>query len=337
MFDTYKPSGRFGIIAFPLVLVGIALAIALSFVYQLALHWIPLIYISFLVTFGLGIGLGMVGSKIVKFGKIRNIALAMLTGLLLTLAALAGKFYFQHQQMLTDTVAMIMEDPQAQGSDPAEIRELLKQDLTFSEHIKLRVEQGWQIGRAGRDGGAPISGLFVYLVWLIEFGIVVFSAVGLAWSAAKEPFSEKLGEWASEEEVVMTLPVTSDEMVAQIRAAQTVDELMEIPIPKTDESNQFAVYKVNSIEGQELEDAYLSVDLMTMYLDKDGNQKSDNTPLVQHAIFTSAQRKQLEENAQLLNEAMADYRRALENEAVVGNSDTAEADTEVADENSEAE
>ena len=303
-------------LALPLALIGLIVAIAASFIYHLALHWIPLIYISFLVTFGLGICLGVIGSKIVTIGKVRNVGLAILIGLALTLGALAGKFYFQYQQMLTDTVAIIMEDPEADGADPALIRQALGQELSFAEHIKARVEQGWQIGRPGRDGGAPISGPFVYVIWLIELGIIAWSAVGLTKSAAGEPFSEKMGEWASEEELVMTLPVTSEEMVAQIKAATSVDQLMEIPIPQTDQSDQFAVYKVNSIEGQELEDAYLSVDLMRLYLDKDGNQKSENTPLVKHAVFTSAQRKQLVENAQLLNEAMADFREAVDSEAV---------------------
>ena len=326
MFETYKPSGRFGVMAIPLAIVAMVIAIAMAYVYHLALHWIPLIYISFLVTIGLGIGLGMVGSKIVLFGKVRNVALAMLIGLLLTLSALAGKFYFQHQQMITDTVAAIMEDPDAVGADPAEVRKFLQQEVTFVEHIKARVEQGWQIGRPGANGGAPISGIFVYIVWVLEFLIIAWSAIGVSSSAASQPFSEKLGEWASEEEIVMTLPITGDQMVSQINAATTVDELMDLPIPKTDESNQFAVYKVNSIQGQELEDAYLSVDLMSMYLDKDGSQKSDVSPLVKHAVFSSAQRKQLIENAELLNEALADYRDAVESGALEDSEDDDEAE-----------
>ena len=43
---------------------------------------------------------------------------------------------------------------------------------------------------------------------------------------------------------------------------QRLTKLMQIPIPKTDESDRFAVYRVNSIEGQELERRpILSVDL----------------------------------------------------------------------------
>jgi hypothetical protein len=54
MFQTYQPSGKIGALAWPLMLVGMALAIALAFVYQFLLAWIPLIYVNFLLTWGMG-------------------------------------------------------------------------------------------------------------------------------------------------------------------------------------------------------------------------------------------------------------------------------------------
>jgi hypothetical protein len=50
MFETYKPSGRFGILVIPLVLLGIVLAVAAAYVYHMLLEWIPLIYVNFLAT-----------------------------------------------------------------------------------------------------------------------------------------------------------------------------------------------------------------------------------------------------------------------------------------------
>ena len=127
----------------------------------------------------------------------------------------------------------------------------------------------------------------MYLIWVIEAGIIGFIALPSILAQVREPYSEKLEQWASEEEVVMTLPVTDQEMVEKIQASTSVDQLLELPIPKTDESNQFAVYRVNSIPGQELEDAYLSVDLMTLTINKEGEQEANSSPLVKHAIFLS--------------------------------------------------
>ena len=66
MFDTYKPSGRFGAMTFPLLLVGLAVAVGLAFLYQLALYHIPYFYINLLLTVGFGVALGFIGQKIIQ-------------------------------------------------------------------------------------------------------------------------------------------------------------------------------------------------------------------------------------------------------------------------------
>ena len=331
MFQTYKPSGRFGPLTIPLALLGIALAIALAFVYQLLLSWIPLIWINFLATLGLGIALGTIGASLVGISQCRNTLIGLLLGIALTFAAVGGKFYFQHmnsrgefekimrQELAAVDFAQIIEE---QGDDaavknPEELADqIVAQNLsefTIGESIKARAEQGWDIGRRG-NGGLPIKGPFVYLIWLIELGAIGYFAVKMTRAAASEPYSEKLNAWASEAEHVMLLPITSGEMVAKIKSATSVEELLEIPIPQTDESMQFANYTVNSIEGQELEDAYLSVELLTFSVNAKGEQEKKEESLVKHAVLSSEQRKQLVENASLLQEALADFRASVDEE-----------------------
>ncbi|MFK7768954.1 MAG: hypothetical protein AB8B55_17160 [Mariniblastus sp.] len=333
MFETYKASGRFGPLTIPLLIGGIAIAIGLAFVYQLLIEWIPIIYISFLATLGFGVLLGMIGTGIINIGQCRNVLVGMLIGVVLSLAAVGGKFFFQHQRMRTeaeqymrnellgvDLAAMLEEQGEAvpEGMDTSEVADnivqgFLDEEVTFAKTIQSRVETGWEIGRRG-NGGAPIKGPFVYLIWLIEFGIISYFAVSATRGAASEPYSEKLNAWASEAEHVMLLPITSEEMVSKIKSATSVEELLEIPIPETDESMQFANYTVNSIEGQELEDAYLSVELLTFSVNAKGEQEKNEQSLVKHAVLSSEQRKQLVENASLLQEAMADFRQAVEEE-----------------------
>jgi len=101
-------------------------------------------------------------------------------------------------------------------------------------------------------------------------------------------------------------------MIAKIQAASSVDQLLEIPIPQSDEATKFGVYNVASIPGQEMEDAYLSVFLMDLVVGSNGEVEQKLTSLVENAVLTSAQRYQLAENADLLKEAMADYRQAVE-------------------------
>lgn len=323
MFDTYKPSGKFGGMTIPLVLVGAVVAVALAYAYHLLLEWIPLIYVNFLATLFFAIGLGMIGSWIVGAGHIRNRMIAVVMGVLLALSALSAKYYFQHQTFCNQIVDAEADGLFQQAAEPLsaeqrqdalrELKKLVRQEVGIADHLKLRVDQGWNIGRRGN--GAPVNGIFVYLVWLVEAGMLLYYAVTNPLAAAGEPYSEKLNAWASEEEAVMTLPVTDDEMVAKIQSASSVDDLLSIPIPKTDQSDKFAIYRVNSLEGQEMEDAYLSVDLLELSVNSKGEQETKSTSLVKHAILSSEQRKQLVENSELMHEAIAAYRESLNAEA----------------------
>ena len=76
------------------------------------------------------------------------------------------------------------------------------------------------------------------------------------------------------------------------------------------------MYTVNSIPGQELEDAYLSVTNVTISVNNKGEQETKTTMLVKHAILSSANRNQLIENAELLQEALADFRSSKNAEEI---------------------
>ncbi len=312
MFDVYKPSGGIGPLTYPLMIGGIVVAVALAFVYQLALEYIPLIYLCFLITGAMGMGLAMLASFIVNVGHCRNLMVAAIIGLVLATCGLGAKYWFQYQRIVKNQVAFEMDQPNVTEADREAVQKFVGENLTFMKHIEFRAATGWNVGRGG---GAPVSGFLVYLVWLIEAGIIYYFALTIPVSAAGEPYSEKTSKWADEAENVMSLPVTEDEMVAKIKSASTVDELLEIPIPKTDMSNQFAMYTVNSIPGQELEDAYLTVELTTFSVNNKGEEVTTSESLVKHAVLSSEKRKQLVDNAELLQEALEDYRASVEEEA----------------------
>jgi hypothetical protein len=302
-------------LAWPFLLAGMTGAVALAFVYQYLLEWIPLIYINFLVTLGLGLVLGSLGVVVVKSGSIRNALVAALFGILFAAAAISAKYYFQYTSWISTITTAVMQENRIDSDQYDEVRKEVAARFDFAEHIKYRTEEGFDVGRPGRKGGMPIKGVLVFVVWLIELVAVGWFAVSLPMAAAGQPYSEKLASWANEEELIMTLPVTDPEMVEKIRSATSVEELLQIPIPKTDQSLQFAIYRVNSIPGEEMEDAYLSVDLVAYSTNAKGETEAKTVSLVKHAILTSANREQLVENASLLQEAMAAYRESLENAA----------------------
>ena len=306
MFNVYKPSGSVGVLTWPLLLVGILLMVALAFLYQLLLEWIPFIYVNVLMTLGMGLAAGMTATFVIKTGHCRSLLLATLIGLSLGTTALVAKFLWQYRAAFN---AGLFE--------------------SFPEHILRRVNGGWMVGRGN---GAPLSGMFVYLVWLIEAGIVFYFGWTMSRAAAKEPYSEKMNLWADEAESVMLLPITSEEMVHQIKSATSVEELLEIPIPKTDESAKVAQYIVNSIPGQEMEDAYLTVKTIEYSINKKGEQETKETTLVENAVLSSENRVQLVENAELLNEAMNEFRASEQAERLAARAAGGTADAESVDE-----
>lgn len=316
MFQVYQPSGRFSPVFLVWWVASMLVVTAAAFVYQLGLEWIPFIYINFVLTWCMAILIGTATGYVIKWGHLRSVGLSLLCFGVLVVVGLGAKFTFQYltrcETLRQELASKGSIDFGFQGADQLNDEELkdLKEEIlasyTFAMHIQERVDQGWQVGRAG--GGAPISGPFVYGVWLVELGVILYFAGSIVWTAARQPYSEKMGQWADEETVDMTLPVTNAKMVEQIRAATSVQELLQLPIPDNDQSDRFAVYTVNSIPGDDQEDAYLTVDLQTYSTNSKGETEVKSESLVRCAVITAAQRLQLRENSELMAEAIEAYR-----------------------------
>ncbi len=319
MFQVYQPSGKVAPQFVIWCVISLVLVAGFAFVYKLGLQWIPLIYVKVLMTVFMAGVVGKLSSIVVKRGKVRNVGIAALTAILLTFVGLAAKFAFQYydayqlvQAAGKEFLQTLKAEAGEEGGTPLEIADDVSFEYSFLDHIEHRTEEGWNVGRGAN--GLPISGLLVYGIWLIEAGIILYLAVPKAMQVAREPFSEPLDSWADESELVMTLPISDDEMVEKIKAATSVQELLDLPIPQTDQSERFAAYTVHSIPGEELQDAYLTVDLQKWGRNSEGEPELQITNLVSLAILTSAQRLQLKENAELMKEAIAEYRAAIEAE-----------------------
>lgn len=320
MFHVYSPSGRFSPLALLLIPVATIGVVALAYVYQLGLHWIPVIYVSFLLTWGMGMAIGKATEFVIVAGHVRNVALSLLVVAILVVFGIGAKFGFQfmHARIaIAEQVSKLNQEELGvdwdQQLDPGEldkIREDYVAGYTFLHHIADRVEHGWLIGRAG---GAPVSGIFVYLVWVAELGIIAYFGGVIALEAARKPYSEKMGRWANSVTNEMSLPITNPVMVAKISSAASVQDLLTLPIPDTDESDKVAIYQVHSVPDAPNEDAYLIVDLQTYTRNTKGELEVAHEYLVKLAIITAAERAQLKENTELMQEALAAYRASLAN------------------------
>jgi hypothetical protein len=197
MLDTYRPSGRFDSRAL-LAIVGVALAAAaLAWPYQRLVDWIPFIYLNVLMTLGLGMALAFLLRWALRWGKVRSPSMAWGAAIGVVLVAVAASFYWAYRISVPDVYEGLKEYAASEGEEPVSYEEF-QELFTFDEWREARVESGWSIGSVGRSGGGglALTGPFVYAIWLVEAGILVFFAAQAARGAAAVPFCETCDRWS---------------------------------------------------------------------------------------------------------------------------------------------
>ncbi|OON70496.1 hypothetical protein B0919_00220 [Hymenobacter sp. CRA2] len=205
------------------LLGGIAAAAVLALAYVYAVWYIPLIYVNFLATIGFGLVLGVVLSRLVKAGKLRNPRLAGGLGLLVGLMA----EYIQWAVYLTLIInttdvnefgsgARQMSIASTSFSPDVFLTILAHPGGMFSVMSELAGTGSWSIF------GIQVSGIFLVAVWLIEAAIIVAMPALSAHTAAQAPFSEQCGEWAQEEAMTRRAPMltNADEAATALLGAE---------------------------------------------------------------------------------------------------------------------
>ena len=84
----YKHSGKFGVHGPLLALLAAVVAgYPLGIIYAYLIKWIPFIYLNLFITAGYGLAFGFMTMALLKFAKVRNSSIALLTGLAVGLCA----------------------------------------------------------------------------------------------------------------------------------------------------------------------------------------------------------------------------------------------------------
>lgn len=279
----YKPSGKFSLIfILNLLLVSVTAFPILGLLYAYCIWYIPFVYVNFFITLGFGFLIGFVTALfVIKKGKVRNPFLGLFIGLIAAFFAL----YF-HWAIWID---LVINAGESYGSDRIGITVsnieflqvfslIFRPDLVF-EYISQINEYGtWGIR------GATASGAFLWVVWSIEFSIVIAISGFLSYLEAKKPFSESTNSWYEE----ITLPALSyikdqQQMIADILASNhsSFDLLSKSIDSESDSHSVFTLYKSKSGKN------YLSVDNKTSKVDGKGNIKFDSDEIVEYIAISS--------------------------------------------------
>ncbi|EIW94093.1 hypothetical protein HMPREF1321_0403 [Capnocytophaga sp. oral taxon 412 str. F0487] len=200
MSNYYKPSGKFSPISFVyFILVCTIVLPILATIYAYLIWYIPIIYLNFLVTFGFGFAIAFtVGYLVVRLGKVRNYGLAILFALIASLVA-----YYLQWVVWADLAINTSEVYGNKQIGVAVSNVQIEQLLYLLGHpsdlfglIGLINEEGtWAIK------GNTVSGVFLTIIWVIEFLVIVIMGIVASVGRAKEPFNELADEWFKEEEL----------------------------------------------------------------------------------------------------------------------------------------
>ena len=184
----YVHSGKFGIHG-PLLAIGggALIALPLGLAYGYLIRWIPFIYLNFLITLGYGFAFGWLTSQIMKIGKVRNGAIAMICGTCVGVIAWYGNWNGSIHALASE-VPWVLTPPQVLAA----MKALLK-------------EGSWSIGRSS---DLMVTGIPLAIVWIVEAAMIIGVCALVSYgSIASNPFCEIHGCWLDEEKVMDKLDV----------------------------------------------------------------------------------------------------------------------------------
>jgi hypothetical protein len=253
MSDNYHPfyrhSGRFGVHG-PLlgVLAAVLAGYPLGIAYAYLIKWIPFIYLNLFITIGYGLAFGLIAMPLLKFAKVRNTPIAVLTGLAMGLIAA----YFSWNGFIH---AMLKEPPTL-----VTLGQLFRVMGVFYE------EGSWGIGLSS---STPITGIPLALVWILEAGLIIGAATLMSLGAVAEvPYCEETGCWLNEEKTIDKLDAfVLPEQIEALKAGNL--RPLEQACARVPASGRFARLTLRH-SPQCNSFCTLSIENVTVTLDKDG-------------------------------------------------------------------
>lgn len=278
MTEYYKPSGKFS----PTFLLYFFLVSVLAFpilglIYAYCIWYIPFIYINFFITLGFGILVSLAISVfVVKKGKVRNPILALIIGILGGMLAL----YF-HWSVWID---LVINAGESYGSNRIgitvsnieflQVFSLIFQPALVFEYIcKVNDYGTWGIS------GATVSGSLLWVIWAIEFIMVIAISGFLPYLEAKKPFSESTNSWYEEFLLpALTYIENKEQIIVDIEQSNHAGfEFLNKDIDSdTDDHSIFTLYKSQSGKN------YLSIENKTSKTDNKGKIDFDNDKFVEY-------------------------------------------------------
>jgi hypothetical protein len=265
--EFYKHSGAIPIGAVVLILVaGLITVVVGGVIYSFAIVYIPIVYVSVLLTFGYGALIGAVVGWAALAGKLRNnfilTSLALLFGALGLYAAWG-----------MDTLARIGLEVGLLGFHP----------LILWGYMGYFYENGsW-----GLTEGEAVTGPLLAAVWLAE-GLIILGmslVVARAWGT-KLPFCERCDQWTTQEQGVLYFAADPQDLRwqrVQMGDLQAIDEFK----PGVGDEGSGVRLDLASCPSCR-EGGFLTAQAVTFTVDQNGALSEKTTPVFTHLVIDQA-------------------------------------------------
>lgn len=214
----YRHSGKLGSGLTTVPLIGILSSVVLAIVYAYLDVYIPYVgYISFVLTAGFALALGVVVSRAAVKANCRNVAFVRATGFVVGIIAL----YFAWVAFLYALLNLNLDSDQRLSP----IRMVLDPAGMWGAVARLGEHGYYSLG------GKQIQGTELWIVWGLEALIIVGGVVLLSTSGiAHQVFCERCMEWCNSLKGRMRLAVSHDERLYQRLACGDVAAMAAVPV-----------------------------------------------------------------------------------------------------------
>ena len=266
--EKYNHSGKIGILGIVYMLIfGIASALIFGMLYSYLIYFIPFPYITFFITLGFGIIVGVATGYGGKLGKIRNNKVMLIGGLLTGIIALYCSWV---------GYIFVSSGSEIWLLNPASILTMAKAVAAIGP---------WSIF------GITFKGALLYFVWIIEALIIIGTSTLVAMVyTSNSIFCEKCNKWLKHKETISHLEPLKN-LDIQIKQFQKGD-FSSLYGLKEAKSN---VYTELEIQHCHLckEQYFLTVKLIGINVDKDGTEKKKESEIVKHTTISVSTYNQL--------------------------------------------
>jgi hypothetical protein len=263
-YTFYRHSGKFGPHGPILAIIAAVIAgYPLGIVYSYLIKWIPFIYLNFLITIGYGVAFGFLTAVILKFAKVRNVPVAIITGLVVGLCAWYLSWNGHAHAMIKQGVPALLM--------PAQM-------LRFMQILN---ENGsWGIG----SSGTPVTGVLLTIFWFGEALIMIVASVFLSFGAVGEmPFCETHGCWLDKAKKIEKLDsFVLPDQIDSFKAGSIAP--LEKAVPRVPASGRFSRLTLKHSDQCE-EFCTLSVSNVTVTVDKNGKQQEKTERIISNLLL----------------------------------------------------